>query len=68
MIYTDKEQAQLECDLMTRKAPSGGLWIPVRIVHTFGEHTRSPYQDEAWQPQRVDTPEQRTRRMMYINT
>lgn len=68
MIYHEKEQADLECRLNMRKCPSGGLWVSKPIVHIFGEHTGSPYEDEAWQPQRIDTDEQRARRTMYINT
>ena len=69
MIYAGtaegKEQAQLECDLTMRKSPGGGLWVPKLIVHVFGERHGNPYEDEAWQPQRVDTGDQHVRRTMY---
>lgn len=52
MKYSSKSQAQLECRINTRKL--GGLWIPVKITGGY------------WQPQRVDSHDQRVRRTMYV--
>jgi len=73
MIYTDHEQAELECRLNNRHSRANGLpenWKPVRIVHVFGERYGDPYEDEAWQPQRVvesdhDETAMRARRTQY---
>lgn len=76
MIYSDKEQAQLECDLLNRKHEAlgtGRTWVPVKGVHVVGGHTGSPYEDEMWQPTEAVTTAhgprtQAVRRTMFINT